>query len=94
MSGDEKNWHVKKEISVGHMVTTAMIFVALIGGWDALGDRVDKLEIIDEQNQKINQSQDRRLEQLQRSIDDSLDKLDGKLDRLIGRILDYSGKNS
>jgi len=93
MADEDKNWHVKREISVGHMVTTIALCAALITGWDALSDRVDRLEITGEQSQKINQAQDRRMEQLQQSIDDTLDKLDGKLDRLIGRILDLNGNN-
>jgi uncharacterized protein YabN with tetrapyrrole methylase and pyrophosphatase domain len=44
-SGEEKaNWHIRKEISVGHLGTTLMVIIAMVAGWYDIQNRLDRVE--------------------------------------------------
>ena len=91
MSGDDKNWHVKREVSVGHMISTIMLCTAGLAAWDNLGDRVDRLEAKSDQLELADGRQAQRFESIQNAIDGKLEKIDGKMDRIIDRMLDRNG---
>jgi len=44
-SGEETtNWHIRKEISVGHLGTTLMVVIAMVAGWYQMQNRLIRLE--------------------------------------------------
>lgn len=89
---EDMSWHIKKEISVGHMISTATLFVAMVFAWDNLGDRVDRLETRTQNLEQTDNRQSDRMEKLQQSINGKLTKIDEKVDRLIDRMLDNGNK--
>ena len=46
MTVDELNghWHLRKEVSVGHLISTVVFFFMLIGGWISIEVRLDRME--------------------------------------------------
>ena len=83
----EHRWHIKPEVSIGHMVSTVALAGSIVIGWNNMADRVTRIEERTNQVQKENARQNERLEGLQRGIDRKLERLDTKLDRLIEREL-------
>jgi len=67
-------WHLKKEVSVGHIVTTLLLLGAVVGYANQLSARVSVLETKD---QGFNAS----LLRIERAIERVEDKLDRKQDK-------------
>jgi len=84
---NKRHWHIKPEVSVGHMISTIALAGSLIVGWNNMSDRVVRMEERTNQVQKENSRQNERMEGLQNGIDRKLERLDTKLDRLIEREL-------
>jgi hypothetical protein len=38
------NWHIRKEISVGHILTTLMLVITMVAGWYEIQNRLSRLE--------------------------------------------------
>lgn len=87
-------WHVKKEVSISHMISTLILLLALVAAWDDLGDRVDVLEIRSDQLEKTDNMQSIRVDKLQLSIDTKLNQLDVKMDRLKDLLIEHSEHRS
>lgn len=90
--GDDKRWHLDKRLNIGHMLTTAVIVGS---GIMMLNDLQDQVVItsaeVSHQRELID-----RVENLARtrSIEtrQQLDKIDGKLDRLLDRELERNAR--
>lgn len=95
MPEDNKNhWHIKPEVSVGHMISTLALAGSLMIGWNNMTDRVIRMEERTNQVQKENTRQNERMAGLQQGIDRKLERLDTKLDRLIERELNKAPRSN
>ena len=69
---EKQSWHVSKEISITHLVTTGSVIVAVIYGWSKLEARIDAVEknqVRVEQTTMLNDAKlDSRLSQIQNDI--------------------------
>jgi hypothetical protein len=73
---EDRGWHLKKEIQLGHVITTLSVIVSVI--WYA-GKLEQRIALTEQQVTQIVSSQkDREAMLVQR-----LDKIEAKLDRLI-----------
>ena len=85
MAGRDSHWHIKPEISIGHMISTIAIALTLVGGWVNTSERITRIESGRAQQNLIDQAQNERMETLQQEIVRSLDKVEKKVDKLIER---------
>lgn len=89
---DDKRWHLDKKLNIGHMLTTMLIVGS---GFMMLNDLQDKIVITSSKLAHQRELIDRveRLA-LARSIEtrQQLDKIDGKLDRLLDRELERNAR--
>ena len=80
-----EHWHVKREITAGHMVSTLMLAGALIVAWDDMGDKIDLTTLQIETIQVNDARQDENRQQIRQEMKEELKAINGKLDRLIER---------
>jgi hypothetical protein len=87
--GDPTKFHLDKSISVGHLVTTGMLIVALIGGMVTTDRRIERNSVLIE---ALAQRQEREVQRQAADISlmrDQLTRIEDKLDRQIeGRFQD------
>jgi len=76
----EDSWHLDKRLNVGHILTTILLVGALLGIWTDMDKRVTRLEVQQEESQRVAADIKRELREINR-----------KMDRLIERLLD--GRN-
>ena len=92
--GDERRgsqgWHLKKEISLGHLITTATIALSGVGyvvanekNHSTHAARLDALQAIVVELKASDLRQDVKLEGSIGRIENQIQRLDDKLDRLI-----------
>lgn len=82
---EQQGWHLKKEIQLGHLITTLVVATSALWYVAKLEQRIAIIE-----NQVVNQRdrdamQDVRSAETQRMLTEQLNKMDAKLDRLIER---------
>lgn len=85
---DNRNWHVDKSISVGHMVSTIMLFAALLG---FVMSTNTKIEVTAERVTGVEARIDRAEIQSRQDaarLASSLYRIEDKLDRFIEREAD------
>jgi|GEM_PF-6912242 len=93
MSGDQlgerEHWHLKKELTWGHLLSTVMLLVMMIGVYtdnqaekQTLSERIRVLEV-----QQIEQKQmiDVRLQSMQSSLDEIRRGMEKLIDRQLAR---------
>jgi hypothetical protein len=91
---DRSRWHLKKEVQVGHIITTLTVLFGLIWYAAKIEQRVAMVEThIEQRDDAINkqiaaqreylQAQDVNAMQTIINLRSQLDKIEGKLDRLI-----------
>lgn len=92
-----QGWHMKKEISYAHLVSTAMLVLSLLGGGATVLNRISTLEV---QQNNINSkltslleaqarrdaSQDAEIRRISEETREDLKDINKKLDRLIERL--------
>jgi hypothetical protein len=81
--GAERGWHFRKEIQVGHLLTTLVIAISVAGYVSAIERRLAMVE----QDQKVlhetDELQRNQHIESERLMRVQLDKIDSKLDRMI-----------
>ncbi len=92
------HWHVKKEVTWGHIMTTlGMVILGVL----AVGDMDRRITVVEVSNKysqseqsKINEAQNKRIDASQRALERQIDNLGGdikdvlkKIDKLIDREL-------
>lgn len=66
-------WHIKREVSVGHLLTTLTLFVAALWWASGVEKRIAVLEVTSAQQAEV--------------LQDRLNRIEDKLDKLIQREL-------
>lgn len=88
------NWHLDRSVSIGHILTTIVLFVSMAGGWVAMSERVARLEaefaqvsgqivMLLERQASRDARQDSEITELRREVSQDLRDINNKLDRLI-----------
>lgn len=79
-----KGWHLRKEVSVGHMLTTVVVVAGLFTYLSSIENRVSVNEQrIDNINSRMDRS-DRRLERDMGEIKSALNRIEDRLNRSPG----------
>lgn len=80
---DETGWHLKKEIQLGHVLTTLALAVAMYGYIATMEKRITLLESQAAAQMAIDGRQDVEKQQAYEALFRQLTRLEDKLDRLI-----------
>lgn len=76
-------WHLSKEISIGHLVMTSVLCIA-IGMWGhQIDTRVTRVEIRTADQRWTDSRQESTAQTLNNALASRLDRMETKLDRLI-----------
>lgn len=82
-----ENWHLKKELSYGHIMTTLMLAAGLVGVYTDMNNGIDanKAEIqhVKEIHQVHTKQYNRSIDDIKENMNKTFDKIDAKLDKLI-----------
>lgn len=74
MSDNTNGWHIKKEVSVGHILTTVAIGISMLSWAMSMEKRMTGLEVAEKYNSAA-------FERIQQSLARIEDKLDRKADK-------------
>ena len=74
MAVEPKGWHIKKEVSVGHILTTIVIAISMMSWAVSIEKRMTTLEVAKEYNSAA-------FDRIEQSLDRIEDKLDRKVDK-------------
>lgn len=88
------NWHLDRSVSLSHMISTVVLFMAVGAGWASMSERVAKLEenfnhvssqivSILERQAGRDARQDAEIMELRREMQTLARSINNKLDRLI-----------
>ena len=88
----DKEWHLDKSLSVGHILTTAVLFASAISAFYSLSTRLsvveDRIISILENQVRIDSSQDANLTQFRADMRDMTVDLNAKLDIITAHLLE------
>lgn len=76
-------WHLKREIQLGHLLTTIGMIAAVAMYVSKIDQRLALLEQSVKHQQEVDSKQDEDFIRVQRNLDKRLDRIDNKLDALI-----------
>lgn len=79
----DAGWHLRKEINVGHMLTTLALLGGLAITWSQLNVRIALIEKSIEQQSSVDRRQDADSREAFARVDARLSSIDGKLDKLV-----------
>lgn len=79
------NWQLDRRISVGHLVTTMTVLVAMIMWGARLETRIALVEESAARQVSVDVRQDTETQRLREEIKEQLEHLNGKLDRYFER---------
>ena len=85
-TGDDGRWHLKREIQIGHIITTLTVAVSVV---IYVGKIEQRLAVVESQiatQRERDERQDKVLADALVRLGAQLERLDGKLDRLVERI--------
>ena len=85
-TGDDGRWHLKREIQIGHIITTLTVAVSVV---IYVGKIEQRLAVVESQiatQRERDERQDKVLAEAMARLGAQLERLDGKLDRLVERI--------
>jgi hypothetical protein len=88
MSEDTKGrepWHIKREIQLGHLITTITVAVSVIVYVSKLEQRIALVEQQHQVQRDRDAQQDQATREAMATLRQQLDRMDTKLDRLIER---------
>lgn len=80
---DPPPWHIKREIQIGHLITTMSVAFSVIWYAGKLEQRIALVEKSIVVQEKRDDAQDSATNEAVGQIRAQLDRIDGKLDRLI-----------
>jgi len=96
MTAQERNreWHLEKSVSLGHIVSTVGVFCMLVAGYISISERIailenqqlwvsDRIVTILETQRTIDARQDIELIEIKRQIREDFRDINQKLDRLV-----------
>lgn len=79
----DSGWHMRKEINVGHMLTTIALMAGLTVTWSQLNVRIALIEKSIEQQNAVDRRQDDTSREAFARVDARLSSMDSKLDKLV-----------
>lgn len=88
MSEDHKGrepWHIKREIQLGHLITTITVAVSVVVYVSKLEQRIALVEQQHQVQRDRDAQQDQATREAMATLRQQLDRMDTKLDRLIER---------
>jgi hypothetical protein len=90
----DKEWHLDKSLSVGHILTTAVLFASAISAFYSLSTRLavveDKILTILENQTRIDASQDADLEQFRIDMRGHTVDINDKLETILSHLLNQA----
>jgi len=81
----EHQWHIDKRVSVGHIITTAMIAFGLMGAWVQTQTRISMLETKFSEHIKYNNIERERSKEQYQEIKASLLRIEEKLNAKVDK---------
>ncbi len=84
-SAENQRWHLKKEIQLGHIITTVTVAVSVVIYTQRLEQRIALMEQSAQTQTERDGRQDKVLSESLSLMRDQLNKIDVKLDRLVER---------
>lgn len=78
-----EGWHLKREIQIGHIITTLTVAVSAMFYVSRLEQRIAIMEQVVQAQRERDAMQDARASESLSLIRNQLDKMDGKIDRLV-----------
>tara|TARA_R110002096_G_scaffold83626_1_gene193784 strand:- start:17 stop:289 length:273 start_codon:yes stop_codon:yes gene_type:complete len=88
----DKEWHLDKSLSVGHILTTAILFASAVSAFYSLSTRLsvveDRIISILESQVRIDAAQDANLTQFRDDMRDMTVDLNAKLDIITAHLLE------
>lgn len=94
MSGDspgESAWHLDRRVSVGHLVTTLTVLVAMVMWGARLETRIVLMEQDAARQARVDARQESEVQRLREEIREELKSLNAKMDRYFERMLKGGG---
>ncbi|MDO4642513.1 MAG: hypothetical protein Q4A74_01580 [Cardiobacteriaceae bacterium] len=92
---EDNNWHLEKKVSVGHLVTTAMIAVSAMMYVNRIEHRISlleqRVELSERQHQENINALQRRVEDDRQENKAELRDIRSKLDRILERLKGQHG---
>lgn len=85
-TGDDGRWHLKREIQIGHIITTLTVAVSVVVYVGKIEQRLAVAESQIAAQRERDERQDKVLAEAMARLGAQLERLDGKLDRLVERI--------
>ena len=85
-TGDDGRWHLKREIQIGHIVTTLTVAVSVVVYVGKIEQRLAVAESRIAAQRERDERQDKVLAEAMARLGAQLERLDGKLDHLVERI--------
>ena len=76
-------WHLKKEIQLGHIITTLTVAVSVVVYVNKLEQRIAIIETQIASQRDRDERQDKQTDEAMRLLRAQLEKMDAKLDRII-----------
>jgi hypothetical protein len=76
-------WHLKREVQLGHIITTVTVFMSAIGAYYKMDARITLNEVEMRQQKEFLSAQDSATMASVVQLRTQLDKIEAKLDRLI-----------
>lgn len=80
---EAERWHIKREVQIGHIVTTLMMAISAGMYVTAIEKRVTLLEQVAQQQRERDERQDKAAAEAFAAVQIHLSKIDDKLDRLL-----------
>ena len=81
----QHGWHLKREIQLGHIITTIAMAAAVSLYVSKIDQRLALLEQDIKYRREVDDQQDQTAERMNQAIDKRLEKIEHKLDTLIER---------
>jgi len=81
--GSNNGWHLRKEISIGHIVTTVTVAAGVLLAYADLDKRVSLNSQAINQASLAAEKQEQRSTQALKEINDALRRIEARLDRVI-----------
>lgn len=81
----DKHWHLKKELNLGHILTTLMLMIGIIAWGNTMDQRVTRLEVQTDHVQKGLLAANRQCNELRNELLIELRSLRGDVNRMYQR---------
>lgn len=84
----ENHWHIRKEITWGHIVTTAMLVISAVMAWGNLNSEIAIIKVKQEAQMERDKRQDEELDDSKKETKEKLEKIDEKVQKILDHLID------